>query len=50
MEVRKKRPRGFKKEAHGVELSPLNLLSVAPGWVGGVRAVFAVLSQLLGAA
>ena len=30
MEVRKKRPRGFKKEAHGVQVSPLNPLSVAP--------------------
>jgi hypothetical protein len=30
MEVRKKRPRGFKKEAQGVEVSPLNPLSVAP--------------------
>ena len=30
MEVRKKRPRGFKKEAQGVQASPLNPLSVAP--------------------
>ena len=31
MEVRyKKRPRGFKKEAQGVQVSPLNPLSVAP--------------------
>jgi hypothetical protein len=29
-EVRKKRPRGFKKEARGVQVSPLNPLSVAP--------------------
>ena len=30
MEVRKKRPRGFKKEAQGGQVSPLNPLSVAP--------------------
>jgi hypothetical protein len=30
MEVRKKRPRGFKKEAQRVEVSPLNPPSVAP--------------------
>jgi hypothetical protein len=30
MEVRKKRPRGFKNEAHGVQVSPLNPLYVAP--------------------
>ena len=30
MEVHKKRPRGFKKDAHGVQVSPLNPLSVAP--------------------
>jgi hypothetical protein len=30
MEVRKKRPRGFKKEAQGVQVSPLSPLSVAP--------------------
>ena len=30
MEARKKRPRGFKKEAQGVQVSPLNPLSVAP--------------------
>ena len=30
MEARKKRPRGFKKEARGVQVSPLNPLSVAP--------------------
>ena len=30
MEVRKKRPRGFKKEAQGVQVSPLNPLSVSP--------------------
>ena len=30
MEVRKKRTRGFKKEAQGVQVSPLNPLSVAP--------------------
>ena len=30
MEVRKKRPRGFKKEAQGIQASPLNPLSVAP--------------------
>jgi hypothetical protein len=30
MEVRKKRLRGFKKEAQGVQVSPLNPLSVAP--------------------
>jgi hypothetical protein len=30
MEVRKKRPRGFKKEAQGAQVSPLNPLSVAP--------------------
>ena len=30
MEVNKKRPRGFKKEAQGVQVSPLNPLSVAP--------------------
>jgi hypothetical protein len=30
MEMRKKRPRGFKKEAQGVQVSPLNPLSVAP--------------------
>jgi hypothetical protein len=30
MEVRKKKPRGFKKEAQGVQVSPLNPLSVAP--------------------
>jgi hypothetical protein len=29
MKVRKKRPRGFKKEAQGVQVSPLNPLSVA---------------------
>ena len=29
-EVRKKRPTGFKKEARGVQVSPLNPLSVAP--------------------
>jgi hypothetical protein len=28
MEVRKKRPRGFKKEAQGVQVSPLDPLSV----------------------
>ena len=32
MEVRKKRPRGFKKEAQGFQVSPLNPLYVAP-WV-----------------
>ena len=32
MEVRKKRPRGFKEEGQGVQVSPLNPLSVAP-WV-----------------
>ena len=36
MEVRKKRPRGFKKEAQGVQVSPLNPLSVAP-WPGPAR-------------
>jgi hypothetical protein len=30
MVVRKKRPRGFKKEAQGVQVSPLNPLAVAP--------------------
>ena len=30
MEVRKKRPRGLKKEAQGVQVNPLNPLSVAP--------------------
>ena len=30
MKVRKKRPRGFKKEAQGVQVSPLNPLSVSP--------------------
>jgi hypothetical protein len=30
MELRKKRPRGVKKEARGVQVSPLNPLSVAP--------------------
>jgi hypothetical protein len=30
MEVHKKRPRGFKKEAQGVQVGPLNPLSVAP--------------------
>jgi hypothetical protein len=30
MEVRKKRPGGFKKEAQGVQVSPLNPLSVSP--------------------
>jgi hypothetical protein len=30
MKVRKKRPRGFKEEAQGVQVSPLNPLSVAP--------------------
>jgi hypothetical protein len=30
IKVRKKRPRGFKKEAQGVQVSPLNPLSVAP--------------------
>ena len=30
MEVRKKRPRGFKKEAQEVQVSPLNPLFVAP--------------------
>jgi hypothetical protein len=40
MEVRKKMPRGLKKEAQGVQVSPLSPLSVAPwhqppGVVGG---------------
>jgi hypothetical protein len=30
MEVRKNRPRGFKKEAQGVQVSPLNALCVSP--------------------
>jgi hypothetical protein len=30
MEVRKKRPTGFKKEAQGVQVNPLNPLYVAP--------------------
>ena len=30
MEARKKRPRGFKKEAKGVQVSPLNPLFVGP--------------------
>ena len=30
MEVRRKWPRGFKKEAQGVQASPLNRLSVSP--------------------
>jgi hypothetical protein len=30
MEVRKKRPRGVKKEAEGVQVSPLNPLSISP--------------------
>jgi hypothetical protein len=30
MEVRKKRPRGVKKEAQGVQASPLNPRSVSP--------------------
>jgi hypothetical protein len=30
MEVHKKRPRGFKKEAQGVQVSPLNPLSIYP--------------------
>ena len=30
IEARKKRPRGLKKEAQGVQVSPLSLLSVAP--------------------
>jgi hypothetical protein len=30
MEVREKRSRGFKKQAQGVQVSPLNPLSAAP--------------------
>ena len=30
MAARKKRPRGFKNEAQGVQVSPLNPLSVSP--------------------
>ena len=30
IEARKKRPRGFKKDAQGVQVSPLNPLSVSP--------------------
>jgi hypothetical protein len=36
MEVRKKRPRGFKKEAQGVQVSPLDPLSIAPRGEPGV--------------
>jgi hypothetical protein len=37
MEVRKKRSRGSKKEAQGVQASPLNPLSVSPCVVHCVR-------------
>ena len=39
MEVRKKRPRGFKKEAEGVQVSPLNPPSVAPTFVPLIDAI-----------
>jgi hypothetical protein len=37
MEVRKKRPRAFKKQAQGVQASPLDPLSVAPWLLARLR-------------
>ena len=37
MEVRKKRPKGFKKEAQGVQVSPLNPLNLLLPAVHGAR-------------
>jgi hypothetical protein len=45
MEVRKKGPRGFKKEAQGVQVSPLNPLSVAPCHCPGRKPAFLVFKR-----
>ena len=44
MEVRKKRPRGVKKEAQGAQVSPLNPLSVLPA-SGSAAAAFPTLER-----